>query len=58
VVEGGLEGFVLDEQALRGGEMGVGGDEGFFKPGDALADGLRAGVVGAVGQPEGDVAAA
>ena len=58
MVEGRLEGLVFNEQALRGGEMGVGGREGFLKPSDALADGLCAGIVGAVGDPEGDVAGA
>ena len=58
VVEGRLEGLVFDQEALGGSELGVGGGEAFGEPVDALADGLGAGVVGAVGHPEGDVAGA
>jgi hypothetical protein len=34
------------------------GAQGFFKPADALADALGAGIVGAIGQPDGKIAAA
>jgi hypothetical protein len=58
VIEGRLEGLVFDEQALVGRQVVMGGAQGFLKPADALAHALRAGIVGAVGQPEGDVARA
>ena len=57
VIEGRLEWLVFDEQALAGVEMVMGGAQGFLKPADALANALRAGIVGTVGQPQGDVAA-
>ena len=58
VIEGRLEGLVFDEQALVGREVVVSGAQRLFKPADALADALRAGIIGAVGQPKRDVARA
>ena len=58
VVEGGLEGLVFDEQPLIGRQVLVCGTERVLQPLDALAHGLRAGIVGAVGKPERDIARA
>ena len=58
MIEGGLEGLVFNEQLLAWGEMVVGAAQGVFKPADAFADALGAGVVGAVGEPEGEIAGA
>src|ERR1051326_7575946 len=58
VVEGGFERFVFDEQALAGLERGVNFAESFFEEADAGADALRAGVVGAVGEPGRNIARA
>ena len=58
VVEGRLEGLVLHHHALALGERGVGGFQSFFEPAAAMADVLRAGVIGPVGEPERKIAAA
>ena len=58
VIESRLEGLVFDQQALARSERLVGTHERLLQPLDALADALRAGVVGAVGQPERDIARA
>jgi hypothetical protein len=58
VIEGRLEGLVLNQQTLLGAQRSVRGVQRFFQPGDAVAHALRAGIVGAVGKPERDVARA
>src|ERR1039458_4189059 len=56
MVERGLEGFVFYQHALALGERGVGGLQSLFKPVAAMPDVLRAGVVGAIGEPEREIA--
>ena len=56
VIKGGLEGLVFNEQLLALSEMAVGAAKGVFKPADAFPHALGAGVVGAIGEPEGQVA--
>ncbi len=58
VIEGGLEGLILDQHALSAGQGGVGLLQAFGEPAAAMAHVLRAGVIGAVGKPEGQIAAA
>ena len=58
VVKSGLERLVLDEQPLAGLEMAVHGAQCLAQPANALAHALRAGIVGAVGHPQGNVARA
>ena len=58
MIESGLEGLVLDEQTLIGREGGVGGAQAFLEPALVLPHVGRAGVVGTVGEPGRDIAAA
>src|ERR1039458_8487261 len=56
VIESRFKWLVFDEQALACVKMSVRFTQGLFKPPDALANALRAGIVGAVGQPERKIA--
>ena len=56
VIKRRLKRLVLDQQPLRRRQAVVGGAQGLLQPADALADALRAGIVRAVGQPQGDIA--
>ena len=58
MVESRLEGLVFHHHALALGERGVGGFQSLFKPAAAMAYVLRAGVVGTIGEPEREIAAA
>ena len=57
VIESGFEGLVFDQEALIGGQGLVCAAQVFYEPGFAATNILGAGIVGAIGEPEGDVAA-
>ena len=57
MIEGGLEGFVLDQHALAGIQAGVGGSQSLLEPMLALPHVLRARIVAPVGEPKRKIAA-